>query len=645
MTVLLVDPVGELGPFSRTLHETDDTMTLETVSSTAELASTSVEPDCLVVLEHEEEGIDGAEQMHAAREHLRDVPIVVLAVDPRAYYAPGVLSAGAADVICVDSDIAAGIDRPVPTVRRIRHAAGMGESFQTDGELLHSVMKYLPHQVFIKDDVGRIAAISDVSVREHRASREQLIGMTDYDLFEPQTAADLRAQEEEIMAAGEPMINNVEHFTDEDGRDRWVNTTKAPRYDSEGDEVAGIIGTARDITDQKRNEKMMNGLHAASRKLVSAKSMERIVETAVEIAEEIPGLPMLDVLLSDASGGSLRPVATSRDGGRPSIYDRYTQWFDRAYETESLQFIVQLSVADRSAVVGYTESERADKTDPIAVVLPLGEHGVLGFESTSDPLDEFSIELMKVLAANVEAALDRVAREDAIRERERELERQNERLEEFASIVSHDLRNPLSVAQGYAEMFDEGDESGHQVQWALDRMERLTDELLALARQGQIVGNTETVSLRSLIERAWQSVDTGDAMLDVRADLAFEADPGRTAELFENLLKNSVEHGSTNSRSQTDDSVEHVSTSTADAVRITAGTVADGFYVEDDGPGIPDDRKPLVFDQGYSGEDGTGFGLYIVETLAEAHEWSVTGTDAEHAPSGARFEFTGVVPR
>ena len=625
MTVLLVDPIDELGPLSRALSETDETITVETVSSVDELDTTTIEPDCLVVIDYRTRGVDGIDLMHAVHEELPSVPVVIHSIDPTAYYVTNALAAGATDVICTGPENRIDTDRPVVTVRRIRHAAGKGESFQTDTELLDSVMQHLPHQVFIKDDVGRIAAISDVSVREHKPDREQLIGMTDYDLFDPETARALREQEDEIMATEEPMINNVEQFVDDEGRERWVNTTKAPRYGPNGEEVVGIIGTARDITEQKRNEEMMNALHVASRELVSATATESVADTAVEIADEIPDLPVLDVLLVGASDDSLQTVATSRSDGSMSIYDRYTQWFDRAYETGELQFIVQLSKNEPSVGVGYAESEADDSIDPATVALPLGDHGVLGFESRTTPINDFAVDLMEVLAANVEAALDRIAREDAIRERERELARQNERLEEFASIVSHDLRNPLSVAQGYAETFDEDDDSGEQVQWALDRMERLTDELLTLARQGQIVGNTEPVSLREVVEQAWKSVDTGVAELDVRDDRTFVADPARTSELFENLIKNSVEHGSSDS-----------------SIRITVGTIDGGFYFEDDGMGIPDEYKPSVFDQGFSDGDGTGFGLYIVETLAEAHGWTVAVTDSKHAQSGARFEFVGV---
>lgn len=73
---------------------------------------------------------------------------------------------------------------------------------------------------------------------------------------------------------------------------------------------------------------------------------------------------------------------------------------------------------------------------------------------------------------------------------------------------------------------------------------------------------------------------------------------------------------------------------------VTVGRLADdaGFYVEDDGPGIPSDRRSAVFERGVaSDEGGTGLGLSIVATVANAHGWAVSAT--EGSDGGARFEF------
>ena len=80
-------------------------------------------------------------------------------------------------------------------------------------------------------------------------------------------------------------------------------------------------------------------------------------------------------------------------------------------------------------------------------------------------------------------------------------------------------------------------------------------------------------------------------------------------------------------------------------VTVVVGPLVDGegFFVADDGPGIPEADREAIFDVGVTTRDsGTGVGLSIVETVAEAHGWSVAVT--ESADGGARFEFTGVTP-
>jgi signal transduction histidine kinase len=212
----------------------------------------------------------------------------------------------------------------------------------------------------------------------------------------------------------------------------------------------------------------------------------------------------------------------------------------------------------------------------------------------------------------------------SLRDREQELEDRNERLEEFASIVSHDLRNPLTVAEGHLELAEETCESDHlgQVADAIDRSQALIDDLLALAREGDRADETEPVGLAEVAERSWQSVKTRQATLDVDTSQAIEADRGRIQQLFENLYRNAVEHG-------------------GDDVTVSVSAIDEGFYVADTGPGIPESDREDVFEAGYStNEDGTGFGLRIVRQIANAHGWEITVIESEHG--GTRFDITGV---
>jgi len=207
--------------------------------------------------------------------------------------------------------------------------------------------------------------------------------------------------------------------------------------------------------------------------------------------------------------------------------------------------------------------------------------------------------------------------------RELELQRQNERLDEFASVISHDLRNPLGIAQGHLELARETGDSKHfqTAERALDRIESLIEGLLGLAQQGQTVDDVHPVQLGEVAEKAWRTVDTANSTLRTDDDLgAVSADEDRLRQALENLFRNSVEHG-------------------GPTVTVTMGSLSgeSGFYVEDDGPGVPPDDRTDVFENGYTTEEnGTGFGLSIVQTIFEAHGWEVSLT--EGTEGGARIE-------
>jgi signal transduction histidine kinase len=135
---------------------------------------------------------------------------------------------------------------------------------------------------------------------------------------------------------------------------------------------------------------------------------------------------------------------------------------------------------------------------------------------------------------------------------------------------------------------------------------------------------TEPTDLGAVGRAAWESVGTDTAECTVVASPTIQATPSRLRRLLENLLRNAITHGGSD-------------------VAVEIGTIDDrpGFYVADDGPGIPVDSRDAVFEPGYTtAAGGTGFGLSIVAQVAEVHGWDVTVT--ESADGGARFEFVGV---
>jgi len=417
----------------------------------------------------------------------------------------------------------------------------------------------------------------------------------------------------------------------------------------------GHLWVYYDVSERRGRERELEALNETARELMAAESREAVAEIGVEAADTILGLEANAIHFHEPDAG-LVPVAatdTVRDlvGDLPTFTgDDSIAW--RAYEAGE-----PISIDDVRADPDNYNPETPIRSE---LHLPLGHHGILIAGSPAvGVFDRSDRVLGEILATTLVTALDQVARTEQLRERERHLTRQNTRLEEFATVVSHDLRNPLSVADGRLELAREETDSDHlrRVADAHDRMAELIDELLTLARDYDDELDPTPVDVGALARTCWANVDTGSGRVVVRTDRLIRADESRLKRLVENLLRNAVEHSSTGSRMGSDDAVEHSSTGSrtgsddavargaetpgADGVTVTIGELPDGFYVEDDGVGIPPEERDSVFEYGYSTTpDGTGLGLAIAEQCAAAHGWElrvVEGTDG-----GARFEITGV---
>jgi len=221
-----------------------------------------------------------------------------------------------------------------------------------------------------------------------------------------------------------------------------------------------------------------------------------------------------------------------------------------------------------------------------------------------------------------------------------------------ASALTHDLRNPLDVAEARLRAAEETGDGEHfdAAARAHDRMEQLIQDVLTLARGDAVVQPEPDVDVAEAVADAWESVDTQSAELDSADTLPkVTADPGRVRRVFENLFRNAVEHGSTRNRTaqQSDDAVEHGRRDASQErqtgegnreITVTVGALeGGGVYVADDGSGIPQSERETVFDPGYTRtEQGTGLGLAIVERIVDAHDWQVSVTESDQG--GARFE-------
>ena len=374
-----------------------------------------------------------------------------------------------------------------------------------------------------------------------------------------------------------------------------------------------VCCSLRSVQTSRRYEETVTALHVSTRELMNAEDVDEVLRRTAEAASDVLGFPGTAVRRYDESSGLLHHIAfggrVGKINSRPSFH-------------------VDESPHGRAVRRGETVIDSIDDDDPYGreaftqtMYTPIGEVGLLSLGTVGTEFDETDLQFAEILTENAAAAV-RVVETTA------RLRAERERLDRFASVISHDLRNPLQIATLYLDRarqtHDEADFD--TAAEGLDRMERMIDDLLTLARSDATVEDTETVDLAVLVRQAWETVRTGDATLTLDETDTIECDPSLLQSLLENLVRNAVEHNDT-------------------PLTVRVGTLdsddpVTGFYVSDDGCGIPETEREQVLEHGFSQGGGTGLGLSIVRDIADAHGWGLSV--GESTDGGARFDIQTV---
>ncbi len=110
----------------------------------------------------------------------------------------------------------------------------------------------LPDCIYVKDAQGRFVAANLATARlMGSAAPSELLGRTDFDFYPPDLAAEYRADEEELLRSGKPLINKDELRCDSNGTLRILLTTKAPMRDDDG-KIVGLVGISRDVSERRQ---------------------------------------------------------------------------------------------------------------------------------------------------------------------------------------------------------------------------------------------------------------------------------------------------------------------------------------------------------------------------------------------------------
>lgn len=463
-------------------------------------------------------------------------------------------------------------------------------------------------EVTFEDDTPRITRVNHAFEETFGLSFEEVHHQSVGDVLVPETELDHHQQLRNSVKDGDQVEATVKRKTASGIRDFLLQIIPV----AIGDPSQGAYAWYIDITAQQERAAKITALHSVATELDACDTPTAVYESLVNAAEEVLGY---DRAIADAVRGDvLVPKAVSSDIDPAGYYERTPVTASDNLAAQAFREGEPIVVDDlRSREVTPAQSDYRS-----VISVPIGEYGIFQAVATEPNFfDDTDRELAELLCNHAREALANI-------EHTQELQHQNERLEEFTKIVSHDLRNPLNVATGRLELATEDCDSDHlsSVRDALDRMESLIENLLQLAKEGEEIGDLEPVALNRIVEQCWHHVETSEATLEIETDRTIHADASRFQQAVENVIRNAVEHGGTD-------------------VTITVGDLHNGFYIADDGPGIPRADRERVFEAGFStSSDGAGFGLATVKQIAQAHGWSITVTESDGG--GTRFEFTGV---
>jgi PAS domain S-box-containing protein len=459
-----------------------------------------------------------------------------------------------------------------------------------DGDLHRKLVEESSDIATIIDSDGTITYVSPSVTRTLGYEPEELVGEVGYEYQHPDDRDAVVDAIETLRTTPDDVQMIETRFRRADGSWCWVEATLQDRSDDP--DINGILVNSRDITQRKRQEKQFRELAEEYRTL-----LETVEDSIFFLTVESEG----------------------------TEYVFRFERLNRAYEEQTGITTAEVQGETPTDVFGedlgaelqanYRRCVQAREPISYEEELPV-ETGARFWQTVLTPVITNG-EVTRIIGITRNIT-ERV-------KQERQLRSQKEQLDEFASVVSHDLRNPLNVAQGRTELLATDCDSEHlaPIVRSLDRMEEIIADTLTLAREGQVISDREPIELINLVGACWKNVRTDEATIEIEDEVTITGDRSRLQHVFENLFRNALEHG-------------------GPAVTVRVGQIDDsGFYVEDTGPGIPEEAREDVFDPGHtSATGGTGFGLTIVKRIAEAHGWQVAVVDG--TDGGARFEFTDI---
>ncbi|WP_162562441.1 hybrid sensor histidine kinase/response regulator [Salinigranum rubrum] len=544
--------------------------------------------DC-VISDYEMPGTNGLELLDAVRQRWPDLPFILFTGQGDEEIAEKAINAGVTDYVQKRSgalQFALLLNRVRKAVEQRRARAALERELRIEKEHFRMALENSPFVAFRLDTDLRYTWVGNP---HEDFEVEQVLGKRDDELLPPEAAETVMEPKRRALETGERVREEVTYELPSGVV--TYDLTVEPLRDESG-AVVGLTCASLDVTDRKAYERQLER---------DSQRTEAQFELLVDTVEDYA------IFLLDPDG-------------------RVQTWNRGA---ENIKGYAREEVVGEHVSVFYPEDDVAAGVPErnLREAKAEGHFRGEGWRVRKDGSTFWAdVRLTAIREDGEFLGYAKVTRDSTEQKRERDLLERKEQLEDLISAISHDLRGPLSVAAGNVELARRTDDLSRldATSQALERATELLDHLGRLAKEGTQILTPKPTDLCEVAETAWSLVETGGAELVVEGSLTVVADPSRLQQLFENLFANSVAHAGPD-------------------VTVWVGPLdeRDGFYVEDDGPGVPETERAKVFEMGYSTDtDGTGFGLAICNQIADAHGWDIGVTEGRRG--GARFEMSSV---
>ena len=486
------------------------------------------------------------------------------------------------------------------------------QGIQEQKDELEELMNSFSAMVSYKDANNRITHLNQAMADFLGKPKAFFKNASMYEIISKGRAHTYHEEDLQIIKSGKPILGAIEEVVTPLGEKRWLRSDKKPFYAKDGS-IKGVVIFSVDITEQtveqqklKQSEDLFRRIFDKAPYGVFIMDLSRKIIHANSKACHLLGYDVDEISVQ-----SLDDLAA--DNSKKQVIDIYQALSpEQPFTNEE---IILYKKDKTSFAINLLATQIKDAND-----IPIFNLGML------------------------ENISEKRRAEEKLQEYSQNLEESNQDLEQFAYIISHDLKEPLRMMTSYTQLlkkrysdsFDEtGDEFMDYIVNGAKRMNDLINDLLAYSRVGRDKRASKFVNILDLIEVIKSNLkmisEEKNATIIVNDILppVYSNKPQITA-LFQNLINNSIKY----SREGVPPKVE---------IGVRKKKKYWEFYIKDNGIGIAQgnlDKIFLIFQRLHANHQysGTGIGLAIAKRIIQNHNGEIWARSIEG--EGTTFYFT-----